>query len=76
VNAVTRQNLLDGLRTLTSFDAGGIIGTTDIANKKTSSCFVLIQVKNGKFVRVHPTKPGTFDCKKSNYVTIKDDLLN
>jgi ABC-type branched-subunit amino acid transport system substrate-binding protein len=75
-NAVTRQNLLDGLRRLTSFDAGGLIGTTDIANKKTSSCFVLIQVKNGRFERVHPTKPGTFDCKKSNYVTIKDDLLN
>ncbi len=75
VNGVTRQNLLDGLKQLTSFDAGGIIGTTDIANKKTSSCFVLIQVKNGKFVRVHPTKAGTFDCRKSNYVTIKEDLL-
>jgi 3,4-dihydroxy-9,10-secoandrosta-1,3,5(10)-triene-9,17-dione 4,5-dioxygenase len=58
------------------FDAGGIIGTTDIANKKTSSCFVLIQVKDGKFVRVHPTKAGTFDCTKSNYVTIKEDLLD
>ncbi len=75
VNAVTRQNLLDGLQKLTSFDAGGIIGTTDIANKKTSSCFVLIKVKNGKFVRVHPTKAGTFDCKKSNYVTVQGDLL-
>ncbi len=75
VNGVTRQNLLDGLRKLTKFDAGGIIGTTDIADKKTSSCFVLIQVKNGKFVRVHPTKPGTFDCTKSNYVTVHADLI-
>jgi ABC-type branched-subunit amino acid transport system substrate-binding protein len=75
VNAVTRQNLLDGLRKLTSFDAGGVIGSTDIANKKTSSCFVLIQVKNAKFVRVHPEKKGTFDCKKSNYVTMQADLL-
>jgi ABC-type branched-subunit amino acid transport system substrate-binding protein len=75
VNAVTRQNLLAGLQKLTSFDAGGIIGTTDIANKKTSGCYVLVQVKNGKFVRVHPTKKGTFDCKKSNYVLVKDDLI-
>jgi len=75
VNAVTRANLLAGLQKLTSFDAGGIIGTTDIANKKTSSCFVLIQVKHGKFVRVHPEQAGTFDCKKSNYVTVHDDLI-
>ncbi len=75
VNGVTRENLLAGLQKLTSFNAEGIIGNTDIANKKTSSCFVLIQVKHGKFVRVHPQKPGTFDCAKSNYVTLQADLL-
>jgi len=76
VNGVTRQNLLDSLKKLTSFDAGGIIGSVDIANKKTSPCFVLIQVKNGKFVRVSPSKKGTFDCTKSNYATVQSDLIN
>jgi ABC-type branched-subunit amino acid transport system substrate-binding protein len=76
VNGVTRSNLLDGLKQLTSFDAGGITGTVDVANKKTSPCFVLLQVKNSKFVRVWPTKKGTFDCTKSNYATVKDDLIS
>jgi hypothetical protein len=75
VNGVTRQNLLDGLKTLTKFDAGGIIGAVDIAGKTTGPCFVLIQVKNGKFVRVSPTKKGTFDCTKSNYATVDANLL-
>jgi hypothetical protein len=36
---------------------------------------VLTQVKNGKFVRVTPTKKGTFDCKPRNRVLIKLDLI-
>ena len=75
VNAITRQNLLDGLKKLTSFNAGGITGTVDVANKKTSPCFVLLQVKNSKFARVWPTKKGTFDCTKSNYATVQADLI-
>ncbi|MFN8027336.1 MAG: ABC transporter substrate-binding protein [Acidimicrobiia bacterium] len=75
VNAVTRANLLAGLKKLTSFDAGGIIGTVDTANKVASPCFVLLQVKNAKFVRAWPKKPGTFDCTKSNYATVKDNLI-
>jgi hypothetical protein len=28
-------------------------------------------VKGGKFVRVYPKKPATFDCKASNLATVK-----
>jgi ABC-type branched-subunit amino acid transport system substrate-binding protein len=75
-NAVTRANLLAGLKQLTSFDSGGMTGTVDIATKKTSPCYVLLQVKNSKFVRVWPKKKGTFDCTKSNYATVQDDLIS
>jgi hypothetical protein len=37
---------------------------------------VLNQVKSGKFVRIQPTKPGTFDCPKGGVVHTKLDLLN
>jgi hypothetical protein len=37
---------------------------------------VLTQVKNGKFVRVTPSKKGTFDCKPRNVLEIKLDLIN
>jgi hypothetical protein len=75
VNGITRSSLLDGIKTLTKFDAGGMIGTADIANKGFTPCFVLVQFKGGEFKRVYPTKKGTFDCKPSNLVEIKADLI-
>jgi hypothetical protein len=29
------------------------------------------QVRNGKWARVHPAKPNTFDCNKQNLTEIK-----
>ena len=75
VNGVTRQALFDQLNTIKSFNAGGMIATTNIADRKVSPCYVLTQVKNGKFVRVTPSKKGTFNCKSQNYSTVKLDLL-
>ena len=45
-----------------------------INNIPTSGDFLMTQVKNGKLVRVYPTKPGTFDCAKKNVTEIKLDL--
>jgi hypothetical protein len=61
-NGITRAAVLESLRNVHDFDAGGLIPPTDIGGRKGGSCFVLMQVKSGKFVRVQPTKPGTFDC--------------
>jgi len=74
-NGITRANLLTALKGMTSFDANGFIGTANVGGKVTTSCFVLTQVQNGKFVRVWPKKKGTFDCTKSNHVTVKADLI-
>ena len=75
VNGVTRKAVFDQLKTINNFDAGGMIGKTNIAARQTSSCYVLTQVKNGKFVRVFPTKKGTFDCQPRNRLEIKLDLI-
>jgi ABC-type branched-subunit amino acid transport system substrate-binding protein len=75
-NALTRENLIEGLQKLTSFDSGGITGPVNIGEHKISPCFVLLQVQDGEFVRVWPKKKGTFDCTKSNYSTLQLDLLN
>ncbi len=75
VNGVTRKALFEQLNTIKSFDAGGMIGTTNIADRTVTNCYVLTQVKNGKFVRVTPTKKGTFNCDKQNYVQTKLDLI-
>ena len=61
-NAVTRANILDALRNLHDFDAGGMVPKIDIGAKIGTTCLVGMQVQGGKFVRVDPTEPGKFDC--------------
>ncbi|HEY3673897.1 MAG TPA: ABC transporter substrate-binding protein [Acidimicrobiia bacterium] len=74
-NGITRANLLTALKGMTSFDADGFVGKSNVGGKVTTDCFVLEEVKGGKFTRVYPTKKGTFDCTKSNHVTVKADLI-
>jgi Periplasmic binding protein len=73
-NGLTRANLLAELKNIHAFNADGMVATTDIANKTPSNCFMIEQYKSGKFVRVYPTKQGTFDCKASNIYTFKEDI--
>jgi hypothetical protein len=75
VNGLTRPNLIAGIKTLTTFDAGGMSGTRSFKSGKTTNCFVMVQFKSGKWVRQYPTKKGTFDCKPSNGTSIQANLL-
>ncbi|HEY3669875.1 MAG TPA: ABC transporter substrate-binding protein [Acidimicrobiia bacterium] len=77
VNGLTRENMLStGIDGLTSFNAGGMIGSVDIKNKVPTACSMITQLQKGKFVRLAPTKKGTFDCSKSNAVQIKANLIS
>jgi hypothetical protein len=73
-DGLTRANLLAELANIHDFNASGMVATTDIGNRVGTQCFMLDQYKDGKFVRVYPTKKGTFDCKKSNVYTFQEDL--
>ena len=73
-NGLTRANVMAELAKIHDFNADGMVATTDIGNKVPTNCFMLEQYKGGKFVRVYPTKQGTFDCKASNSYTFKTDL--
>jgi hypothetical protein len=75
-NALTRAAVLKTAPTIHNFTAGGMLGSTDVGKHLPTPCFVLLQVRNGKFVRVYPTKPGTFDCNPANLHTIKLNLLS
>jgi len=74
VNALTRERFLDAIAQVSDFDADGMMGTMHPGDRRVTSCYVLLQVRNGKFRRVHPTKTGTFDCSPSNLVTLRADL--
>lgn len=75
VNGVTRAALFEQLATIRDFDAGGMLGTTDVGARQNSPCFIMVQVQDGKFVRAYPKKKGTFDCTPANRVEVKLDLL-
>jgi ABC-type branched-subunit amino acid transport system substrate-binding protein len=75
VNGLTRKALLDELNSIHKFGADGLLAPIDLAGRKVSQCHALLQVKNGDFVRVQPTKPGTFHCTPKGVYTVKLDLL-
>jgi ABC-type branched-subunit amino acid transport system substrate-binding protein len=62
INGLTRARFLEEAAKIHDFTADGLLGPTDVGGRKISPCEVLLQVKGGKFVRVSPTKKGTFDC--------------
>lgn len=75
VNGLTRAALLEQLANTHDFTGDGMWGKTDVGDHVPTGCFVLTQVQDGEFVRVHPKKAGTFDCKKSNSIEIQEDLF-
>jgi hypothetical protein len=75
VNALTRKNLLAALDGIHKFDADGFYSGVDLAGRTIGPCHVLNQIKNGKFVRVQPTKAGKFDCPKGGVVHTELDLI-
>jgi len=75
VNGLTRENLITAIKGLTDFDAGGMIGKRSFADGRTTSCFLMVKFLDGKWVRQYPKKKGTFDCKASNAVEIKANLI-
>jgi Periplasmic binding protein len=79
-NGLTRARFLEEARNIHDFRAAvggdGMLGPTDVGGKKLNGCFVLTQVKNGKYVRVFPKEKGTFSCDRRNVTTIQLDQTN
>jgi hypothetical protein len=61
-NGLTRERFLEEAAKVKNFTADGMLGPIDVGERKVGPCTVVLQVRDGKFVRVHPKKKGTFDC--------------
>ena len=73
-NAITRAKLLTVLKGIKNFDADGWAAKKNLQGDGAfSPCFLMLQVKQGKFVRVHPTEVGTMDCDPGNVTTVTID---
>ena len=73
-NAVTREAVLEGARNLASFDANGWWSPADYTTtQEIMPCFMLLQVQDGAFARVHPQERGELDCDPDNVVELTRD---
>lgn len=70
-NAITREAIIAELKNTKDFTANGWAGAKDL--KGFSPCFVIMQVKGGKFERVYPAEKGKFDCDAGNVVSVTID---
>jgi hypothetical protein len=74
-NAITRAAVLEGLAGLHDYDGHGIVGPTDIGGRVPAGCTVLMQARDGAFVRVFPEEPGTLNCEPDNLVQVGEPLV-
>jgi branched-chain amino acid transport system substrate-binding protein len=63
---LTRVSLQTALKGITSFDDNGMIAAADPAGKKPATCWMILTIKSGKYVRVAPATKG-FTCNPGGY---------
>jgi hypothetical protein len=76
-NGLTRARFLEEAAKVHDFtasvDGDAMLGPSDVGAHKINGCFLLMQVKNGRYVRVYPKQANTFDCNPKNVFTIQLD---
>jgi ABC-type branched-subunit amino acid transport system substrate-binding protein len=65
----TRPSLIAALKGVTQFDSNGILAPANPAAKGPASCYVIVNIKGGKFVRAGDSASG-FRCD-GNYNLVK-----
>lgn len=70
---VTREGLLDQLRTITEWDGGGLHFTSNPGENEVSTCFAYMQIVGGEFVRYSPEETTAFTCDPSYAFDLGDD---
>jgi ABC-type branched-subunit amino acid transport system substrate-binding protein len=73
VNGITRAKILETLKATDDFTADGWMGDKGKDLRGFSSCFLVMQVQGGKFVRQFPKEKGTLQCDDSNFVPVTLD---
>jgi ABC-type branched-subunit amino acid transport system substrate-binding protein len=68
-DGLTRAGVIGALRGVHAFTAGGILGTTDVAEGAPNGCYAMLQVRSKHFVRVYPATRATLSCGKENLLS-------
>ena len=63
---MTRKSLIEQLKKVTRFDANGMLAPSGPGTKDPPTCFLMMKVQGGKFVRLDPPGQG-FICDKGGW---------
>ena len=67
---LTRAALLAAVAGIDDFNAGGILGLTNVGGRAPNGCFVMMKVDGGKFVRAEPAGAGQLSCGDQNLLVV------
>ena len=71
---LTRERLVAAMEDIHRWNGNGVHGTSDPGSRIPSSCYLVLEVRDGKFTRLYPKKPATFACSKDDIVSVPSDL--
>lgn len=63
---LTRQGLLTALRKIDRWDSYGLLPEAGPASKRPPSCFLMVEIRGGKFQRWESPPPG-FNCRNTSF---------
>ena len=73
VDELTRDNVLAELKDIHSWDGGGLHYEADPGANTVGTCIILLEVKDGEFVRKFPDDAPEFSCNPDNAVKLEGD---
>lgn len=73
---LTRETLVAEVKKIDEWDGGGLHFLTNPGSRERTGCFLVMQIKDGKFERFFPEEPGTFECADENIAPINDPDLD
>jgi len=65
----TRADVINALKTIDDFSANGMLAPAGPASKRPPVCYIVTQVKGGKFQRVDSPPPG-YRCDDGKYLVL------
>jgi ABC-type branched-subunit amino acid transport system substrate-binding protein len=71
---LTRENLLEQLQTITSWDGGGLHAPANPGERAVPTCFAYLHVVDGAFERLHPAGATEFDCDPDYGIDLSSDF--
>lgn len=70
-DSISRAGVIAAARTITEWDANGLHGVANPAERIPSACFTLLTLDDGGWDRTFPARRGAMNCRPENLVELQ-----